>query len=110
MGVVNVTPDSFSDGGRWFEPGAAVAHGLALLADGADVLDVGGEWTLPGSRRMPVDVELRCVLPVVEGLVAQVADVSIVTTRPVVAEHSVTCTEALLNDVSCGLADDAMHA
>src|SRR5690554_850037 len=110
MGVVNVTPDSFSDGGRWFEPGAAVAHGLALLADGADVLDVGGESTRPGSRRVPVDVELDRVLPVVEGLVAQGAVVSIDTTRAVVAEHAVARGAVVVNDVSGGLADDAMHA
>ncbi|MDQ2624878.1 MAG: dihydropteroate synthase, partial [Actinomycetota bacterium] len=89
MGVVNVTPDSFSDGGRWFEPGAAIQHGLRLLADGADLLDVGGESTRPGSRRVPVDVELERVLPVVDGLVAAGAVVSIDTTRAEVAERAV---------------------
>ena len=69
MGVVNVTPDSFSDGGRWFTPGAAVAHGLELLEQGADLLDVGGESTRPGARRVAVDDELARVLPVIEQLV-----------------------------------------
>ena len=110
MGVVNVTPDSFSDGGRWFEPRAAVAHGLALLADGADILDVGGESTRPGSRRVPVEVELDRVLPVVEGLVAAGAAVSIDTTRPRVATEAVARGAVIVNDVSGGLADEEMHA
>lgn len=110
MGVVNVTPDSFSDGGRWFEPGAAVAHGLGLLADGADILDVGGESTRPGARRIPVETELERVLPVIEGLVAAGAVVSIDTTRSVVAERAVARGAAIINDVSGGLADDGMHA
>src|SRR5665647_3992463 len=79
MGVVNVTPDSFSDGGRWFRTGAAVAHGLELLAQGADILDVGGESTRPGARRVPVDEELARVLPVVDALVARGATVSVDT-------------------------------
>ncbi|MGA8978246.1 MAG: dihydropteroate synthase, partial [Pedococcus sp.] len=66
MGVVNVTPDSFSDGGEWFEPSAAIAHGHELLAQGADVLDVGGESTRPGAQRPSVQEELRRVLPVIE--------------------------------------------
>src|SRR6478736_9720711 len=85
MGVVNVTPDSFSDGGRWFTPSAAVAHGLELLAQGADLLDVGGESTRPGARRVPVQDELVRVLPVVEALVARGAAVSVDTTRARVA-------------------------
>src|SRR5674476_1538382 len=82
MGVVNVTPDSFSDGGRWFGTGAAVAHGLELLAQGADILDVGGESTRPGALRVPVDEERRRVLPVVAELVAAGAVVSVDTMRP----------------------------
>ena len=70
MGVVNVTPDSFSDGGEWFEPDAAVAHGLQLLEQGADLLDVGGESTRPGAERSTEQEELRRVLPVVAELVA----------------------------------------
>src|ERR671933_387095 len=68
MGVLNVTPDSFSDGGRWLDPGAAVAHGLQLVDEGADVVDVGGESTRPGAEPVPLDEELRRVLPVVEAL------------------------------------------
>ena len=70
MGVVNVTPDSFSDGGEWFEPEAAIAHGRALLAAGADLLDIGGESTRPGADRPSVQEELRRVLPVVRDMLA----------------------------------------
>lgn len=108
MGVVNVTPDSFSDGGRWFTPGAAVAHGLALLEQGADLLDVGGESTRPGARRVPVEDELERVLPVVEELVRRGATVSVDTTRASVAEAAVERGASIVNDVSGGLADDAM--
>src|SRR5205823_15069434 len=72
MGIVNVTPDSFSDGGRFFDEKAAVAHALQLVADGADLLDVGGESTRPYSELVTADEELRRVLPVIEGLAAQV--------------------------------------
>ena len=89
MGVVNVTPDSFSDGGRWFTTSSAVAHGLQLLADGADLLDVGGESTRPNAPRVAVDEELSRVLPVVRELVAHGATVSVDTTRAVVAEQAV---------------------
>ncbi|AEE44701.1 dihydropteroate synthase [Cellulomonas fimi] len=108
MGVVNVTPDSFSDGGRWFTPGAAVAHGLELLAHGADLLDVGGESTRPGARRVPVDEELARVLPVVEELTARGAAVSVDTTRAAVARAAVERGAVLVNDVSGGLADEGM--
>src|SRR5665648_1061141 len=90
MGVVNVTPDSFSDGGRWFDTGAAVAHGLELLAQGADILDVGGESTRPGALLVPVDEERRRVLPVVAELVAAGAVVSVDTMRPGVAAAAVS--------------------
>jgi len=110
MGVVNVTPDSFSDGGLWFEPDAAVEHGLGLVADGADILDVGGESTRPGARRVPVEVELERVLPVVERLVAAGAVVSIDTTRARVAQAAVEHGATIVNDVSGGLADPDMYA
>jgi dihydropteroate synthase len=111
MGVVNVTPDSFSDGGRWFTPGAAVAHGLALLDAGADVLDVGGESTRPGARRVAVEDELERVLPVVSELVERGATVSVDTTRALVARQAVARGASIVNDVSGGLADDGMvHA
>ncbi|WNB87590.1 dihydropteroate synthase [Cellulomonas sp. ATA003] len=109
MGVVNVTPDSFSDGGRWFEPDAAVAHGRSLLAAGADLLDVGGESTRPGSARVTVEDELARVLPVVRALTAGGAAVSVDTTRAEVAERAVDAGAVLVNDVSGGLADPAMH-
>ncbi|MEO7745271.1 MAG: dihydropteroate synthase [Actinomycetota bacterium] len=108
MGVVNVTPDSFSDGGRWLDPDAAVQHGLDLLTQGADLLDVGGESTRPGATRPPVDEELRRVLPVVRGLAAAGARVSIDTMRAEVAQAALAAGAALVNDVSGGLADPAM--
>lgn len=108
MGVVNVTPDSFSDGGRWFEPGAAVAHGLRLLQEGADVLDVGGESTRPGAARVPVEQERQRVLPVVAELVRAGAVVSVDTTRAEVAAAAVEAGALLVNDVSGGLADPGM--
>ncbi|MBC7551766.1 MAG: dihydropteroate synthase, partial [Cellulomonas sp.] len=103
MGVVNVTPDSFSDGGRWFEPGAAVRQGMQLLADGADLLDVGGESTRPNAGRVPVEVELQRVLPVIEALAAQGAVVSVDTTRASVARAAVPRGAQGINDVFGGL-------
>jgi len=108
MGVVNVTPDSFSDGGRWFEPDAAIEHGLRLLAEGADLLDVGGESTRPGAARPPVDEELRRVLPVVRELTAAGAVVSVDTMRAQVADRALAAGAVVINDVSGGLADPAM--
>uniref|UniRef100_UPI003F57EA81 dihydropteroate synthase n=1 Tax=Peterkaempfera podocarpi TaxID=3232308 RepID=UPI003F57EA81 len=108
MGVVNVTPDSFSDGGRWLDPAAAVAHGLELVARGADLIDVGGESTRPGAARVSEEEELRRVIPVVRELAAAGAVVSVDTMRAVVAEQSVAVGAAVLNDVSGGLADPDM--
>lgn len=108
MGVVNVTPDSFSDGGAWFEPSAAVAHGLELWAQGADILDVGGESTRPGADRPSVAEELGRVLPVVRELSAAGALVSIDTMRAEVAAAALEAGAAVVNDVSGGLADPAM--
>jgi dihydropteroate synthase len=108
MGVVNVTPDSFSDGGRWFDLSAAVRHGLDLLAGGADLVDVGGESTRPGATRVPVDEELRRVVPVVRELAAAGAVVSVDTTRAFVAEQAVAAGALLVNDVSGGRADAQM--
>lgn len=109
MGVVNVTPDSFSDGGRWFDPAAAVAHGRELIAQGADILDVGGESTRPGARRPSDADELARVLPVVEALAGHVP-ISVDTMRASVAEASVRAGAAIVNDVSGGLADPQMAA
>ncbi|WP_299539494.1 dihydropteroate synthase [uncultured Streptomyces sp.] len=108
MGVVNVTPDSFSDGGRWFDTAAAVKHGLELVAEGADLIDVGGESTRPGASRVDEDEELRRVVPVVRGLVSEGVAVSVDTMRAKVAEQSVAAGAALVNDVSGGLADPDM--
>jgi dihydropteroate synthase len=110
MGVVNVTPDSFSDGGQWFEPDAAIAHGRDLLAEGADILDVGGESTRPGAERPSLDEELRRVLPVVEALAAAGAVVSVDTMRAEVASRALAAGARVINDVSGGLADPEMAA
>ncbi|WP_375430307.1 dihydropteroate synthase [uncultured Friedmanniella sp.] len=110
MGVVNVTPDSFSDGGRWFDPDAAIGHGLALLAEGADVIDVGGESTRPGAERPDTAEELRRVLPVVRALAATGAVVSVDTMRAEVAAEAVAAGARLVNDVSGGLAEVEMLA
>jgi len=107
MGVVNVTPDSFSDGGAWFTPQAAVAHGRELVAQGADLLDVGGESTRPGAERPSVAEELRRVVPVVQELAA-VAPVSVDTMRAAVAAAALDAGATLVNDVSGGLADPEM--
>lgn len=108
MGVVNVTPDSFSDGGQWFEPAAAIQHGLALRDEGADLLDVGGESTRPGAERPSESEELRRVVPVVRELVAAGATVSVDTMRSRVAAEAVEAGAHLVNDVSGGLADPAL--
>jgi dihydropteroate synthase len=108
MGVVNVTPDSFSDGGEWFEPDAAIAHGLELLAQGADLIDVGGESTRPGAERPSVEEELRRVIPVVRALTTDGAVVSIDTMRAEVARRAVAAGAEIVNDVSGGAADREM--
>ncbi|MFG2293550.1 dihydropteroate synthase [Streptomyces sp. NPDC048603] len=108
MGVVNVTPDSFSDGGRWFDTTAAVKRGLDLVAQGADLVDVGGESTRPGATRVDADEELRRVVPVVRGLASEGVTVSVDTMRAAVAEQAVAAGAVLVNDVSGGLADPAM--
>lgn len=108
MGVVNVTPDSFSDGGRWFDADAAVEHALELAAAGADVLDVGGESTRPGAARVDPDEELRRVIPVIRELAARGLRVSVDTMRAATAEAAVAAGADIINDVSAGLADEAM--
>ncbi|MFD6227164.1 dihydropteroate synthase [Streptomyces sp. NPDC060232] len=108
MGVVNVTPDSFSDGGRWFDTTAAVKRGLDLVAQGADLVDVGGESTRPGASRVDEAEELRRVVPVVRGLASEGVTVSVDTMRAAVAARAVDAGAALVNDVSGGLADPGM--
>jgi dihydropteroate synthase len=108
MGVLNVTPDSFSDGGRWLDPDTAVRHGIAMSAAGADLVDVGGESTRPGARRVDTDLELERVLPVVRGLVAAGVAVSIDTMRADVARAAVEAGAVVVNDVSGGLSEPAI--
>ena len=109
MGVVNVTPDSFSDGGRYFDPGAAIARGLELVADGADVLDVGGESTRPGATPVAAADERARVLPVVAELAANAGvPVSIDTTKAAVAAAALEAGATVVNDVSGGRADPDM--
>jgi len=105
MGVINVTPDSFSDGGAFPDADAAVKHGLRLVADGADLLDVGGESTRPGAERVPPEEELRRVLPVVSALADAGAVVSIDTMRAATAEAALAAGATVVNDVSGGQAD-----
>jgi len=108
MGVVNVTPDSFSDGGQWYGADAAIAHGLDLAAQGADIVDVGGESTRPGAQRIDEAEELRRIGPVVTELVRAGLTVSIDTMRARVAEFALDAGAQLVNDVSGGLADPDM--
>ena len=106
MGVVNVTPDSFSDGGSYLDPGAAIAHGLELAAAGAALIDVGGESTRPGADPVDSAEELHRVLPVVQGLVAQTSvPVSIDTTKAVVARAALDAGARMVNDISGGTLD-----
>lgn len=105
MGVVNVTPDSFSDGGRFLDPAAAVAHGRRLLEEGAALLDVGGESTRPGAAEVPLRDELERVIPVIRGLVAAGAAVSIDTRKAEVAEAALDAGAGVVNDVSAGRHD-----
>src|SRR4051812_12064988 len=98
MGVVNVTPDSFSDGGRYADAESAIAHGRALLADGADILDVGGESTRPGATRPLVEEELGRVVPVITELAASGATVSVDTMRHEVAAAALSAGASLVND------------
>lgn len=102
MGIVNVTPDSFSDGGRFLETDAAVAHGIELLAEGAAILDVGGESTRPGAQPVSIDEEIRRVVPVIERL-AEHGRVSVDTRKPEVARAAVAVGASLINDVSAEL-------
>jgi dihydropteroate synthase len=103
MGVLNVTPDSFSDGGRFLDPDAAVEHGLAMSAEGADVVDVGGESTRPGAEQVDEDEERRRVVPVIQALVSAGVKVSIDTAKAGVAEAAVEAGASMVNDISASL-------
>src|SRR5689334_23020054 len=108
MGVLNVTPDSFSDGGRFLDPDAAVAHGRRLVSEGADVVDVGGESTRPGAEAVSVDEEIRRVEPVIAALAGDVR-VSVDTRHATVAEAAVSAGATMINDVSASLHEVAAH-
>jgi dihydropteroate synthase len=108
MGVLNVTPDSFSDGGRYLHLADALSHGVEMWNDGADLIDVGGESTRPGADRIAPDVEIARILPVIKDLAAAGVVVSVDTTRARVAEAALTAGAVVVNDVSGGLADPDM--
>jgi dihydropteroate synthase len=111
MGIINVTPDSFADGGLRFDPGRAVEDGLQMIADGADILDVGGESTRPGAAPLPADEELRRVLPVVERLAREGAvPVSVDTYKAAVAREVVAHGAGIINDISGLQYDDGLAA
>ncbi|UYM07841.1 dihydropteroate synthase [Solicola gregarius] len=105
MGVVNVTPDSFSDGGRWFDTDRAIDHALELVAEGADIVDVGGESTRPGANRVEPEEELRRVIPVVRALADRGTVVSVDTMRSRVAAEALDAGARIVNDVSGGRAE-----
>jgi dihydropteroate synthase len=110
MGVLNVTPDSFSDGGRYTDVSAAIEHGLRMVADGADYIDVGGESTRPGAARVDAATETARVLPVIRALAAEDVQVSVDTTRVEVASAAIEAGATIVNDVSGGLGDPKMSA
>jgi dihydropteroate synthase len=109
MGVLNVTPDSFSDGGRFFDTAAAVAHGLELVSQGAEILDIGGESTRPHATPVPEHEELRRVIPVIERLAAQVKiPISIDTMKPSVARAAIAAGASIVNNVAANREDTTM--
>ena len=111
MGIVNVTPDSFSDGGRFRDPGAAIRQALQLVEEGADILDVGGESTRPGAKPVSLDEELRRVIPVVRGIAAETAvPISIDTTKAEAARQAVDAGAVIVNDISGLTFDPQMSA
>jgi dihydropteroate synthase len=110
MGVVNVTPDSFSDGGLYLDPEAAIAHGRELAAAGAEILDVGGESTRPGAEMVPEEEELRRVVPVIQGSVATGAQISVDTSKAAVAAAALDAGAAIVNDVTALRGDPEMAA
>ena len=110
MGILNVTPDSFSDGGEFLEPQKAIARGLEMFEEGATIIDVGGESTKPGAERVTLEEELTRVIPVVHALAKAGVKVSVDTMRAETAAMAVAAGASIINDVSGGLADPAMHA
>ena len=111
LGIVNVTPDSFSDGGRYLDAEAAIAHGLRLVEEGADALDIGGESTRPGAENVTVDEELRRVIPVIEGLASRVGvPISVDTSKPQVMRAAVAAGAGIINDVRALQQEGALEA
>ena len=110
MGILNVTPDSFSDGGEYLDPKRAIDRGLEMIDEGATIIDVGGESTKPGADRVSMDEELTRIIPVIHALAKSGALVSVDTMRAEVAALAVASGAKIINDVSGGLADPAMHA
>ena len=108
LGILNVTPDSFADGGKFLEPAAAIMQGRKLITEGADIIDVGGESTRPGAERVSAEEELKRVIPVITELVKDGAVVSVDTTRSEVAKAAIKAGATYVNDVSGGLADEKM--
>jgi len=109
MGILNVTPDSFADGGKHDTYEKAVARGLEMIAEGVDIIDIGGESTRPGAERVSPEEEQRRVIPVIEKLAQTGIPISIDTMRAQTAELAITAGASIVNDVSGGLADDLMH-
>ena len=110
MGILNVTPDSFADGGQHFDHQAAIAHGLQMIEDGVDIIDIGGESTRPGADRVPAEEEQARVLPVIEALAQHGVEISIDTMRASTAKLAVDAGATIVNDVSGGAADPDMFA
>ncbi|MDY6076384.1 dihydropteroate synthase [Mobiluncus sp.] len=108
MGILNVTPNSFSDGGKWLDPSQAVAHGSEMVAQGADLIDVGGESTAPGRKPVAVEEEIARILPVIEQLVAAGVTVSVDTLHAKTAQAAAAAGASIINDVSGGIVDDSM--
>jgi dihydropteroate synthase len=109
MGIVNVTPDSFSDGGQFFDPSAAISQGLKLVEEGADIIDVGGESTRPHATPVSVEEELRRVIPVIKALAKEVkVPISIDTMKPEVGRAAVEAGASIINDIAANRTDDAM--
>lgn len=110
MGVVNTTPDSFSDGGRFLDPSAAIAHGLRLVVEGADILDIGGESTRPGSAEVPVAQEIGRIVPVLEGLAGVGRPLSVDTRKPEVMRAALAAGADMINDINGFQAPGAVQA
>ena len=108
LGILNVTPDSFADGGKFLDPADAITQGRRLIAEGADIIDVGGESTRPGADRVSEEEELKRVMPVITELVKDGAVISVDTTRSEVAKAAIAAGATYVNDVSGGLADEKM--